>query len=244
MHPEIEKLIDLAITDGQITEKEKEIILRKANTLGLDTNEIEMILEGKLHQLEASKPKQKEKVGNIKTCPACGASVNSLELNCLACGHEYVNKKSNSNLQDFLSKFENISKSANNDLKFGTAHIAQQNTIQAKSELIQNYPIPNNKEDLMEFLAYCISKGQDYSYNSYFGILAGNLSGSWRMKSKEIIDWSKTILRNDEEFKSFVKSKENQLSKIYRKRNLTIIITITLFCGLLILNGFLASFKK
>lgn len=66
MHPEIEKLIDYAIADGQITEKERNVILKKAAELGVDTDEVEMVLDGKLHQLEASKPKQKEKVGDAE----------------------------------------------------------------------------------------------------------------------------------------------------------------------------------
>ena len=48
MNPEINKLINLALTDGQVTDKEREIILRKAEKLGLDVDEVEMYLEGKL----------------------------------------------------------------------------------------------------------------------------------------------------------------------------------------------------
>lgn len=48
MHPEIEKLVEMALADGQVTEKEREIILRKAVKLGLDEDEVEMYLEGSL----------------------------------------------------------------------------------------------------------------------------------------------------------------------------------------------------
>ena len=48
MNPEIEKLIKMALVDGQITDKEREIILRKAEKLGLDVDEVEMYLEGSL----------------------------------------------------------------------------------------------------------------------------------------------------------------------------------------------------
>lgn len=49
MHPEIDKLIEMALTDGQVTDKEREIILRKAEKLGLDVDEVEMVIEGKLN---------------------------------------------------------------------------------------------------------------------------------------------------------------------------------------------------
>ena len=45
MHPEIENLINMAIADGEVTEKERAIILRKAEGFGEDKDEVEMILE-------------------------------------------------------------------------------------------------------------------------------------------------------------------------------------------------------
>lgn len=52
MHPEIEKLIDMALVDGQVTDKEREIILRKAEKLGLDIDEVEMYLESNFGNLK------------------------------------------------------------------------------------------------------------------------------------------------------------------------------------------------
>ena len=45
MHPEIEKLIELALADGQVTERERNVILKKAKSLGVDEDEVEMILD-------------------------------------------------------------------------------------------------------------------------------------------------------------------------------------------------------
>ena len=108
MHLEIEKLIDLALADGQITEKERNVILKKAAEFGVDADEVEMTLDGKLHQLEASKTKQKEKVGNIKTCPACGASAKAMELSCSDCGHVFTNVKANSTVQKLFEELQKI----------------------------------------------------------------------------------------------------------------------------------------
>ena len=45
MHPDIEKLINIAKERDELTEEQKEVILRKAGQLGEDVDEIEFILE-------------------------------------------------------------------------------------------------------------------------------------------------------------------------------------------------------
>ena len=160
MHPEIEKLIDLAIADGKITEKERNVILKKAAELGVNADEVEMTLDGRLHQLDASKPKQKEKVGNIKTCPACGASVKAFQIKCDDCGHEFTGNSANVSISNLLDKL----KIANKE-KYET--------------IINCYAIPINKEDLFEFLQ--VSCSQSLEGSDYMIQLA------WRRKSKEAL---------------------------------------------------------
>jgi len=92
MNPEIERLIDLALSDGEITDKERSVILKKSEKLGEDPDEVEMILDGRLH--ESKKLKTKEKVGNIKVCPSCGSPVKSFISKCQDCGHEFRDIKS------------------------------------------------------------------------------------------------------------------------------------------------------
>ena len=50
MHQELEKLIDLAIADGILTDKKKQVLEKKREELGVDLDEFEMVLEAKLHQ--------------------------------------------------------------------------------------------------------------------------------------------------------------------------------------------------
>ena len=49
MHAELEKLIEMVIADGQITEKERAVVIKKAIELGVDPDEAEIYLDGKLH---------------------------------------------------------------------------------------------------------------------------------------------------------------------------------------------------
>ena len=53
MHPELEKLLNIALKDGILTDKEKEILLNKAKKLKVDLDEFEMELEGVLSNLNS-----------------------------------------------------------------------------------------------------------------------------------------------------------------------------------------------
>ncbi|MBO5956569.1 MAG: hypothetical protein J6Q39_03355 [Bacteroidales bacterium] len=51
----LEKLMDAALADGVLTEKEKQILFRKAETLGVDLDEFEMVLDARLFKLHNNK---------------------------------------------------------------------------------------------------------------------------------------------------------------------------------------------
>lgn len=55
MNSEIEKLISLAVATGEITEKSKATILRKAQSLGENLDEVTMIIDGENAILKSNK---------------------------------------------------------------------------------------------------------------------------------------------------------------------------------------------
>ena len=60
---QIEALISAALADGVLTEKEKQILFKKAESMGIDLDEFEMILDARLVELkkkEAREEKQYE----------------------------------------------------------------------------------------------------------------------------------------------------------------------------------------
>ncbi len=93
--PELEQLIQFALEDGELTEKERSVLMRKAQAAGVDLDEFEMILDAKLQQskkaLAATAPKPNSKHGEIRKCPACGATVRALTSKCSECGYEFTN---------------------------------------------------------------------------------------------------------------------------------------------------------
>jgi hypothetical protein len=234
MNPEIEKLTEMALADGQVTEKEREIILRKAEKIGLDVDEVEMYLEGKIYQLEADKSKLKEKVGNIKTCPACGASVKSFEIKCEDCGHEFNNVKRNNALDLFLKKLSSIDEEVRNEyLKNGQQYVntfwgkkfekdanlinyeIEPTIFKRKLELISMYEVPNAKEDILSFLA--VASAEASKKISFTIVIGGNIGkndikNAWLSKTKNLIFKSRLLFKNDKSTLELIEEYARQLN--------------------------------
>ena len=239
MHPEIEKLIDFALADGKITEKERNVILKKAAELGVDVDEVEMTLDGKLHQLEASKPKQKEKVGNIKTCPACGSHIKAFQIKCDDCGHEFRETKSSINVKEFHQKIITASQ-------------------KDRASIIQTFPIPTNKEDIIEFLTLSIPGATPMTQEEQMGYMHP-LKGmreegsyrlaeisAWENKSNMVIGQTKVLFIGDISMTTIINNYEAQLmhnlqKQTNKKRKY---IGVSVFVGVVVWGlfiGFLSS---
>jgi hypothetical protein len=83
---QIENLINMALADGELTEKEKQILFKKAEAAGLDLDEFEMVLDAKLFEKQktaagTAAPKS-DKLGDVRKCPACGAIAETFATKC------------------------------------------------------------------------------------------------------------------------------------------------------------------
>lgn len=127
MNPELEKLIDLSIADGNLTDKKKEFLDRKAKEFGVDQDELEIILEGKLHLVQKTMPQssppisQKEPIEILKQmdvpfsahglCYYCGKGNNIATVELLLKAGMSVDIK-----HEDSSAIENACISGNNDI--------------------------------------------------------------------------------------------------------------------------------
>ena len=95
--------------------------------------------------------------GELQKCPNCGEVLKSFDLNCPACGHELRNRKSSSAVKEFALKLEAIEASREYEKPRGffRSPEAQQRvtkTDEQKISLINSFPVPNTKEDMLEFM--------------------------------------------------------------------------------------------
>ena len=234
MNPEIENLINMALADGDVSEKERAIILRKAETLGEDKDEIEMILDGKIALMKKEQAKQivqpspvqqvplpenkSNKEGDLKKCPSCGSPTQAFATKCSDCGHEFRNIQATQSVQklfEMLNELETTrEEDESNPLKamggmfskvvsgqgaFGGGKVGQQ-----KTELIKNFPVPNTKEDLLEFLSMAVPRAKKkggffskFSDGAYEIIAHNNIAPVWHSKCEQIIMKAKFSMKED-----------------------------------------------
>jgi hypothetical protein len=170
MNPEIDRLIKIAIADGEISEKERGIILRKAESLGLDKDEIEMILDGELAVLKKESQKNSQnspksnKEGEIRKCPSCGAPAPSFTTKCAECGHEFRSINAEHSINELFKTLQDIEKNERSKPRaksfasmLGDIDIEREIAIGHQlSNAIESFPVPNSKESILEFLSMAI----------------------------------------------------------------------------------------
>ena len=103
MKKELELLINYAIADVIITEKEREILRKKAVEMGVDPDEVEMVLEGRLGEKI-----QRENFNALKSqmrkCPNCGDVIPITSGVCPSCNFVFDNQGKDIKLLSDLDK--------------------------------------------------------------------------------------------------------------------------------------------
>ena len=113
--PELEQLIKFALEDGELTEEERSVLMRKAQEAGMDLEEFEMILDAKLQEVKKSAalaatpaPKPNSKHGEVRKCPACGAMVSAFTTKCSECGFEFNNVEAVKSANTLFEKLQSL----------------------------------------------------------------------------------------------------------------------------------------
>ncbi len=253
---QMEALISAALADGVLTEKEKQILFKKAESMGIDLDEFEMVLDARLvelkkkeareaeqHELEMEKAKaaqksapKSDKYGDVRKCPACGAMVESFQTKCPECGYEFTNIEANSTTKKLLKALEELDKQAaskegERGLLRGIAHALSDSLTAKKVQLIKNFPIPNTKEDLLEML----SLSNANSTNSTDSTDA--ITSAWQEKTKQLIIKAKISLKNDPDLEYILSEIQKEKKRRFRKQIFPVVglVTMLIVCIILVL---------
>ncbi len=223
---QLEQLIDAALTDGVLTEKEKQVLFKKASAMGIDLDEFEMVLDARLlvtqreNKAKDTAAPKSNKLGDVKKCPSCGAIVNAYLGACPECGYAFEGIGANSTSQNLTEKLEKIA--AEWDAKIAAEKVVKQGVSfnvedirhanrkwelskdkeQALADAIRTTTIPNTKADLFEFLtmtqaSFLSSSTPYYSAEAYLA------------KYNEALLKAKSLFANDPLFANFISSDAN-----------------------------------
>lgn len=202
---QIEGLISAALADGVLTEKEKQILFKKAQSMGIDLDEFEMVLDARLVELqkaekekaEKSAPKS-DKYGTVRKCPACGAIVPAFQGVCPECGHEFMDVDANASSKKLAEQ------------------LLKENNTNKQKRIIETFPLPNTKADLLEFLTALkprISDSKDVLSQSYF------------KKYQECIEKAKVAFPNDKLIAPFIAEHDKIVSKLKRDSTIANVVS-------------------
>lgn len=178
--------------------------------------------------------------GKIHKCPNCGEVLNSFVANCPACGYELRDSKNSSAVEELSRKLEEIEQNRDRS-KVSTKILGAFNlsdgltkTDEQKISLIRNFPIPNTKEDLYEFLILSKSNIEiDLYENTQIKSTRLAVSDAWKAKFEQAYQKAKLLLKNDDkmiEIDRMNKEINNSINKAKKK----IWITLGAMFGVLI----------
>lgn len=175
---ELENLIQATLEDGMLEDYEKAALVKRAQAEGVDIAEltiyINSILQKRKREADKEKNAKQEQIAQkkkkaLRTCPNCGASIPVMAISCPKCGYELSDQKAVSSVQTLADKIQKISIGLREVKAYDEngKDIIYQDIINT----ISMFPVPNTKQDIIEFLTLSCAKAK------YKGGLWGTMGG-------------------------------------------------------------------
>ena len=219
-----EDFIDMVIAKGFVTEDDEDALWHKTDDVScaecrsylaarleekkrIDEENAREEAEFENRRKSASSSK---KQGNMKICPNCGATVQGGNAKCPECGFAFMDVDAVSSAQELDRRLRKI---------VGTSDDCDKQ----RAAIISSFPIPNTREDLLEFLSAMEPKA--------FHGEASDLKQAYFSKFNECLNKAKISFPDDPALKVF----ENNSQKRKKRR---IIIWGTILAVLVIIIGY------
>ena len=198
---ELNNLMELIIEDGEITDDEMQLLRNKAEKEGIDPLEIEIVVKKKLK-------KKKEKIEWLKT--PVNQIIESFKLaeECAKGGNSAINGTA---LSSALALIPGVGQAAMVGSLASSIIKTPSNLNKLKAEIINNISIPDDEQQLADFLLFShsqleLAKNANKNKNkSISGFLSSvtmgdelNLAPVWQTKIDHLISRGKLLFPNSE----------------------------------------------
>lgn len=165
--------------------------------------------------------------GDIHKCPACGEAVPSYQTICPSCGHEFRNTSSSNSIKEFENELVKIESNRKVGKKNTLAATFNQHKVddvdQQLANRISNFAVPNNQEDIFEFMILAASNLDPIAYDTSNGgyspkVKNGKLlvSNAWDSKYNQVHQKAKMMFPQDPrliEIEALYSNKQRQIKK-------------------------------
>lgn len=101
---ELDNLIQEYLSDGIISDKERKVLLNKAQALGLNVDEVDLYIDAQQQKADQSVAAAVSKRRG-KTCPFCGESIPELTDKCPYCGKN-ITPEASEELEDLIGNLQ------------------------------------------------------------------------------------------------------------------------------------------
>ena len=112
--------------------------------------------------------------GEVHKCPQCGEVIDSFTAVCPSCGYELRGASTTNAVKEFAAKLDNVT------------------TEYQKENIIRNFPIPNTKEDIFEFMILASSNIDERPNKEVFN--------AWIAKFEQCYQKAKLSFKQDSDF--------------------------------------------
>ena len=133
--------------------------------------------------------------GKISKCPNCGEVLKALTAKCPACGFELREVSNTSSVKEFSDK------------------LAKTVSTSQKIDLIRNFPIPNAKADVFEFLVLATSNFDTKKHLNAFGS-ERQISEAWLSKIEQAYAKAEILFKDDKDFDKFQELYDSDMKEL------------------------------
>lgn len=231
LSPKLNQLIAAAIADGEISDMERQVLIRNAQAENVAMDEFVMILEARLFEqrrvlraqedamarakLEAQpKTQERRRPADSTRCPHCGAPVKLLASRCPECGYDYpvaqgASASAFEKLNAALAAIDNEGAKGliGKYISLMGAGADTPDKLLKKKRVIETFPIPSDKQGIFDFFVACAPLSKPESFFQRNG-----LEGSYKKKAEQVLLKARVVLKDDMALLNEI----NELAKQYK----------------------------
>lgn len=228
LSPKLKSLVISAIADGEISDLERQVLIRNAQAEGMAIDEFAVIVDAMLynqrqalqqqkelreHELNMAKvhaaaatpqapaPAKENKRPQVRKCPACGAIINKLDaVSCPECGYEFKEKKAEESIQPLIDQLEEIDSEFNSLSAFKRA-FADDKFDERRAKVISTYNVPMSPAAIIAFLSLATSS---YEFDED-GEETDCLGMAWKSKMEQVIAMARINFPDNPELMSSIR---------------------------------------